>query len=505
MPLFTTESLTDGRAEFTLGDSRRPALVPLEHSHLEPFRLIDFSHLRWQGDVRDQRLRRLRKTQVLCGIDRTGRRVVIADPGHSRLECDWWLAGRSSLGATEFAMCLPPAVSPQLVLRVPAELSVECDQGVLVRGAKDADGQSALWQLELGSRSSCRLRIITPAASAQQHVFYDQDTTLVVATDRLRLQSKLQLEVFGASLRTLHLSISAGLRVETISYGDDFPLPVPANAADKAREISLDLPEPLLGKGRTLTVEASATTRANQLLNLPQVDVIGAVRREGQVAADDPRSPQVGAVWGRRRSRSNRGAHLSDRRRRDVLPASKRGPSSSGDRARRAGAGAGGTDTGATRPAPRSVRVRCGGRLLGQQRIDFFARFRAAGRLGRHSSRGRRRRLADDRRNDPPGWRASQAGEDRFFSSDHRARIQAFPHRGIASVSAVGRSDRGAGHRVSHIRVAGGRNARRAWIIDRAGPELPRTRSPPSTPGPFSLSWPTRRCEPIGRRPTRRC
>ncbi|HEV8071921.1 MAG TPA: hypothetical protein VGP76_29675 [Planctomycetaceae bacterium] len=278
---FHNGSLIEGRAELTLGESRRPALVPLEHSHLEPFRLLDFSHLHWQG-ARDQDSAAA-KDAVLCGIDRTGRRVVIADPGHSRLESNWGLAGRSSLGATEFAMCLPPAVVSQLVLRVPAELSVECDQGVLVRGAKDADGHSALWQLELGSRSSCRLRIIAPAASAQQHVFYDQDTTLVVAADRLRLQSKLQLEVFGAPLRTLHLAIPAGLRVETISYGDDFPLQVPANAADKAREISLDLPEPLLGKGRTLTVEASAATRANQLANLSQVGVLGAVRREGQV------------------------------------------------------------------------------------------------------------------------------------------------------------------------------------------------------------------------------
>jgi hypothetical protein len=279
---FHNGSLVEGRAEFTLGDSRRPALVPLEHSHLEPFRLLDFSRLRWQGDARDPDSAAA-KDAVLCGIDGTGRRVVIADPGRWRLESNWGLAGRSSLGATEFAICLPPAVVSQLVLRVPAELSVECDQGVLVRGAKDSVGKSALWQLELGSRSSCRLRIIAPAASAQQHVFYDQDTTLVVAADRLRLQSKLQLEVFGAPLWTLHLAIPAGLRVETISYGDDFPVQVPANAADKTREISLDLPEPLLGKGRTLTVEASAATRANQLANLPQVGVPGAVRREGQV------------------------------------------------------------------------------------------------------------------------------------------------------------------------------------------------------------------------------
>src|SRR5580700_5558311 len=90
---FHNGSLIEGRAEFTLGESRRPALVPLEHSHLEPFRLLDFSHLHWQG-VRDQDSAAA-KDAVLCGIDRTGRRVVIADAGHSRLESNWGLAGRS--------------------------------------------------------------------------------------------------------------------------------------------------------------------------------------------------------------------------------------------------------------------------------------------------------------------------------------------------------------------------------------------------------------------------
>ncbi len=113
-------------------------------------------------------------------------------------------------------------------------------------------------------------------------MFYDEDTTFILAADRLRLQSKLQLEVFGAPLRTLKLAVPAGLRVETITYGDDFPLAVPANSPDVARELTLELPEPLFGKGRTISVEASAATRTRQLRDLPQVDVPGAVLRDGQ-------------------------------------------------------------------------------------------------------------------------------------------------------------------------------------------------------------------------------
>ncbi|HET6324201.1 MAG TPA: hypothetical protein VFG04_05835 [Planctomycetaceae bacterium] len=272
--------LTDGRAELTLGSGPRPAIVPLEHPGSEPSRLVNFSHVRWQEASRDDVIA---KEKVLCGIDRSGCRVVIAEAGRSHLGCDWSLKGRSSSGATEFALGLPPAVVSQIFLQIPAELSVECDQGVLVRGPKDPNGRNALWQLELGSRSTCRLRVLASAVPGTQRVCYDQDTTCVVAADRLRLQSKLQLEVFGAPLRTLRLTVPTGLHLETISYGDDFPLSIPASSSDKAREVSLDLPERLLGKGRTITVEGSAATHANQLSILPQVDLAGAVRREAQV------------------------------------------------------------------------------------------------------------------------------------------------------------------------------------------------------------------------------
>ncbi|HXY33659.1 MAG TPA: hypothetical protein VEI07_05485, partial [Planctomycetaceae bacterium] len=279
---FRSGALTEGRAELTLGTGRRPALVPLEQARVEPSRSLDFSHLRWQDASHDSN-DTIRPNEALCGIDRTGCRVLIVESGSSRLECDWSLAGRSSLGATEFAICLPPAVVSQLVLRIPAELLLESDHGVVIRGPKESDGQHALWQLELGSRCTCRLRVTASPTAVNQRVFYDQDTTLIVAPDRQRIQSKLQLEVFGAPLKTLRLSVPAGLRVETITYGDDFPLSIPVNSTDKTREISLELPEPLLGKGRTISIEASAATLTNRLSSLPQVDVPGAVRREGQV------------------------------------------------------------------------------------------------------------------------------------------------------------------------------------------------------------------------------
>jgi hypothetical protein len=278
---FRDGSLIDGRAELTLSNGRRPALVPLEDPDLEPQRAIEFSRLLWSREA--PKGVAAAKLDALWGIDRGGDRVVIAEEGCQRLEGQWSLSGRPSLNSAEFAVCLPPAVVSRIVLRIPAGMSLSCDQGVLVRGGFTSDRSFVDWRIELGSRTICALKVLTGAAQSAQHVFYDEETTFTIGSDRLRMQSKLQLDAYGAPLNILRLSIPAGLRLETITYGDEFPFPIPSQTSDKAREISLELPEPLSGKGRTVLVEGSALTRKNQLTALPQVDVPGAVRRESQV------------------------------------------------------------------------------------------------------------------------------------------------------------------------------------------------------------------------------
>jgi hypothetical protein len=272
---FRDGALRDGNAELVLGKVRHPCLVCLEHPNLE------FAHLQWAGAPNGKDVT-FSRDEVLYGIDRLGRRVVIAQPGHSRLSCDWMLAGHTSLGATEFGLSLPPAVVSEVTLRLPSELSLECDQGVFSRIGQEPDGKAALWRIELGSRSTCRLRIIAPPSPGKARTFYDQDTTFIVAADRLRVQTKMQIETFGAPLRTLRLSVPAGVRLETVSFGDDFPLVPPATSSDKDRVVSLDLPEPIFGKGRTILIEASTSTVANRPWNLPQIELQGALLREGQ-------------------------------------------------------------------------------------------------------------------------------------------------------------------------------------------------------------------------------
>src|SRR5205814_211757 len=116
----------------------------------------------------------------------------------------------------------------------------------------------------------CRLRIVPrPAALGQPKIVFDEEATYLVSSEKLRIQSRLQLDVFSAPLSLFTLTVPAHVRVETLSYADDVPLPFKTRGGDAQgttgeRKIDVTLPEPLVGKGRTVTIEASTASRPNQ-------------------------------------------------------------------------------------------------------------------------------------------------------------------------------------------------------------------------------------------------
>jgi hypothetical protein len=274
---FRDGRLCDGKAHFVITHSGAAmALVPLGDPSL------DLTHPHWI--VGDESPNAKSKTEdALWGSDSTGRRVLIAEPGRSQLTCDWSLAGRSLLSATDFTLVLPPSVVSQVLLSVPDQWTIDCSTGVVSTANSPRGRGETVWQIDLGGRSSCRVRIdrkLGPAAKPA--VFVDQDTAYFVSAEKLQIQSKLQLEVFSSPLTSFSLTVPSGLRVETISCAD-VPLAFESHAAKDIQEIDVALPEPLVGKGRSIVVEASTVSRTNQMWSLPRIDVPGAVRRDGQV------------------------------------------------------------------------------------------------------------------------------------------------------------------------------------------------------------------------------
>ncbi len=251
-------------------------MVPLGDPSLE------LAHPRWiVGD--DSPIPKSKTEDALWGSDATGRRVLIAEPGRSRLACDWSLAGRPLLGATDFTLVLPPSVVSQVLLSIPDQWTLDCSTGVVSTTANPSRGGETVWQIDLGSRSNCRVRIDRkPGSAAKAAVFVDQDTAYVVSAEKLQIQSKLQFDVFSAPLTAFSLTVPRALRVETISCAD-VPLAFESHVSKDVQQIDVALPEPLVGKGRSIVVEASTVSRTNQMWSLPRIDVPGVVRRDGQV------------------------------------------------------------------------------------------------------------------------------------------------------------------------------------------------------------------------------
>jgi hypothetical protein len=219
--------------------------------------------------------------RALWGTDSTGRRVLIVEPGRSKLACDWSLAGRSLSDASEFNLALPPSVVSQLFLTVPDDWTVNCSAGVVTASQSSSRPGALVWQVDLGGLSSCRLRIERKAGSeTKPALFVDQDTAYVVNAEKLQIQSKLQFDVYAKPVSTVSLLVPASLRVETISCAD-IPLPFKSHVSKEGQLIEVNFPEPLFGKSRPILVEASAASHVNQMWRLPRIDVPAATRRDG--------------------------------------------------------------------------------------------------------------------------------------------------------------------------------------------------------------------------------
>jgi hypothetical protein len=266
-----------GKAHFLLTQQGANAqLLPLGNPNL------GLAHPQWiLGDETAGAPNKSEK-KALWGTDSTGRRVLIVEPGRSKLACDWSLTGRSVNDATEFNLMFPPSVASQLILTVPVGWTVDCSAGVVTKTQSPSRTGESMWQVDLGGQAKCRLRVERkPGSDAKPVLFLDQDTAYVVSAEKLQIQSKLQFDIYGQPVSTISLTVPASLHVETISCAD-IPLPFKSRAWKEGRVIDVEFPEPFFGKSRTIVVEASSASHINQMWRLPRIEVPAAIRRDGQ-------------------------------------------------------------------------------------------------------------------------------------------------------------------------------------------------------------------------------
>jgi hypothetical protein len=198
---------------------------------------------------------------------------------------NWSLRGRQLIRSTEFDLRLPTAIVSQLTLHVPHGLLVTCTAGDLAGPKPAAEPGWSVWQLHLGSRSECRLRLSPPASAAMRRplMLSRSRTNYVVRPEVVRLVAEFDLDVYEAAATELNLALDAGLQVTAVEYGDEDSVDWQIVDGTDGREIAVVLPDPLTGPGQTLRVHGIVPLKPQEPWNIPRIRMKNAVEPESQV------------------------------------------------------------------------------------------------------------------------------------------------------------------------------------------------------------------------------
>ncbi len=269
--------LTGGRwtAEIR-GDAARRELMSL--GSLD----VALSELRWSdGDA-------------VWGTAPSGESLLLVDATQRRLEGKFSLQGRRLRRTWQFDVRLASATVSELILRVPAEYAVKCEAGK-VRGSRSSGEEGwRLWQIDLGSLSRCEVLVMesTTSAPTESVVVYEQTSSYVLREAEVELQCEITAEVFHTPKATLTFTVSDDLSIYSVGFAGDVRLPwrdLP-RVPGQARQIEVNLPEPQLGRLRTLQVLAGTVAKWEASLSLPRLMLSGGwfVGGRWNVAVDTP-------------------------------------------------------------------------------------------------------------------------------------------------------------------------------------------------------------------------
>lgn len=214
---------------------------------------------------------------AIWGADSTGGRVLLPEARASSLTGRWTLPGQKLAHSVQFELQFAPAVVTRLTLRAPAGTILTANAGELV-GPQPADSSPwALWTLNLGSQTRCRLRATRQAThdAAAPLLLVAERANYVVSPEGLRWRTEFEPQVLEGEVRRLELQLDAGMQTTSIVYGDDGSLKWEPVAEQGA--LRIDLPDVLRSPGQRVTVRGIAPIPKAGGWKLPRVRVRGAL------------------------------------------------------------------------------------------------------------------------------------------------------------------------------------------------------------------------------------
>jgi hypothetical protein len=258
--------LTDGRwtaevrgaADGSQGDVRRQLLS------LEPFD-SPLSELKWEnGDA-------------IWGTTAAGETMVLVDAQERRLEAKFSRQGRRLHLGWQFDLRLASATVSELTLRIPADFTLKCSSGAVRGPLSSGEGDWRLWRVHLGSLSRCELLLMEsrPSLTSEPIVVYEQSASYIIREAEIEVQHEIQAEIFHTPQATLTLSVPEALSIYSVGFAGDTRLKwteLP-RVSGRQRLIEVTLPEPQIGRLRSLQLLAGVGAKRAALAQLPGISL----------------------------------------------------------------------------------------------------------------------------------------------------------------------------------------------------------------------------------------
>ena len=219
------------------------------------------------------------KMPALWGTDPAGITAIVIDRPRGKLVGDWNVAGRPLAASTEFDVELCPAEISRLTLRVPSGLVLTASAGELSAPTAAAQSGWNEWRLNLGSRTSCRLRLAAPpdATLKKPLVLVRSSLNYFVKPEAVRVLGDFEIDVLESSRRELRLMVDPDVQVTAVEIGDDSATLWRTAVTSAGQEVVVSLPDPISGAGHTLQIQGIAQVKQFAAWSLPRIRVQEAV------------------------------------------------------------------------------------------------------------------------------------------------------------------------------------------------------------------------------------
>ena len=203
-------------------------------------------------------------------------------------------------GAIQFDLALPLCPIQELRLRLPANLQLTAEPGLvsrLTQVSPETAGE-AEWLVEPGGSGRVTLRLFdkAPASADGNLVLVKEQARYALSPTDVACDYQWQVDVHGETLRTAQLKVDPRLQVTSVSVGGQGAAWSLAGD-EQSRILSVAFAQPLSGGNHSVSVQAIAEQTLGKPWRLPRMSWEGAVWQEGSAVINVPPSLQM-AVTG---------------------------------------------------------------------------------------------------------------------------------------------------------------------------------------------------------------